>query len=134
MSQKLLVVFFGFAACSWMPHWACHYYRLETRSGFAVGRWTFSRNDSVIALLVYSLLIVANLVSCVAHEWRSLSAVLSGSGHLALGLLHAYRLRRPFKFEVFGHQWSRAASAREAVIAIALGLLCFAIAVLVGRG
>ena len=34
-------VFFAVAACSWMPNWACHYYRLETGSSFVVGSWEF---------------------------------------------------------------------------------------------
>jgi len=35
-------IFFAIAACSWMPHWACHYYRLETNSSFVVGSFVGS--------------------------------------------------------------------------------------------
>jgi len=46
-------------------------------------------------------------------------------------LLHAYRLWRPFDFEVFGHKWSRGASLREVLIVIPFGALCCVVAVLI---
>lgn len=130
-SDKALVFFYGLAACSWVPHWACHYYRLETRSTFKVGSWNFSRPDSLVSLIVYGLLIAMNLASISLVEWRVVSATISGVGHLSLGLLHVYRLWYPFDFEVFGHEWSRGASLREVIIVVPFGLLCFAVAAMI---
>ena len=59
--ERWLRVFFGVAACSWMPHWSCHYYRLETGSSFVVGSWEFSPTASAVHMLVYTLLIALNL-------------------------------------------------------------------------
>ena len=129
--QKLVPLFFGIAACSWVPHWACHYYRLETGSTFKVGSWNFSVADSVSSLIVYGLLIAMNLASISIEKYRGLSAAISGIAHLSLGLLHAYRLWRPFDFEVFGHKWSRGASLREVLIVIPFGALCCVVAVLI---
>src|SRR5213079_1128811 len=105
-NKKWLVVFFALAACSWMPHWACHYYRLETHSSFIVGSWSFSRLDSLIALFVYGGLKLMSLLSISISKLRVTTAGLCGIGHLILGLLHAYRILIPFKFEVFGYSWS----------------------------
>ncbi len=127
-SEKFLVFFYGLAACSWMPHWACHYYRLETRSTFIVGKWKFSVRHSVLSLLVYSFLIAMNLVAIGFGEYRVFSATISGLGHLSIGLLHLYRLWRPFHFEVFGYEWSHGASLREVAIIIPFGLLCLVVA------
>ncbi len=126
--DKLLKVFYGFSACSWMPHWACHYYRLETRSSFVVGSWSFSFTDSVLALLVYSALVAINLLSISVERFRRAAAALSGICHLSLGLLHAYRLWRPFTFEVFGYSWSYEASLREVMIVVPFGLLSLFVA------
>jgi hypothetical protein len=123
-SEKLLTVFFAVAACSWVPHWACHYYRLETASTFIVGRWRFSRAQSFVSLAIYGLLIALNIGAIVKPGLRTITATITGIGHLGIGTLHAYRLRRPFPFEVFGHQWPRAASLREVLIVIPFGILC----------
>ena len=117
-------LFFGVAACSWMPHWSCHYYRLETGSSFVVGSWEFSRFDSFLSLLVYGALIVLNLAAIERLQLRSLAALTSGFLHLTIGGLHAYRLINPFRFEVFGYPWSQGASLREVIIVIPFGLLC----------
>lgn len=106
--QSWLKVFFGLAACSWVPHWSCHYYRLETGSSFVVGNWDFSRLDSAASLLVYTILIAINLVAISSLQWRRPAALLSGLLHLAIGSLHVYRLVSPFCFEVFGYSWPRA--------------------------
>jgi len=121
-------VFFATAACSWMPHWSCHYYRLETGSSFVVGSWDFSRFDSVIALTIYSILIGMNLIAVVRLRMQLLAAISSGLLHLAIGGLHSYRLVFPFRFEVFGYTWSPQASLREAIIVIPFGVLCLWIA------
>ena len=128
MRQSWLRVFFGIAACSWMPHWSCHYYRLETGSNFVVGSWEFSRLDSAASLLIYSALILINLFAIGRLNYRRAAASLSGLLHLAIGGLHVYRLFKPFRFEVFGHQWSQSASLREVLIVIPFGLLCLWIA------
>ena len=124
MRESWLRVFFGIAACSWMPHWSCHYYRLETGSSFVVGSWEFSRFDSALSLVIYSALIAINLIAIVRLNVRRTAAILSGSLHLLIGGLHLFRLLKPFRFEVFGYQWSRAASLREVFIVIPFGLLC----------
>ena len=121
-------MFFGIAACSWMPHWACHYYRLETSSSFVVGTWEFSRLDSVASLLVYSVLILLNVFAIGRVNLRRAAASLSGVLHLTIGGLHLYRLFKPFRFEVFGHAWSHSASLREVIVVIPFGLLCLWIA------
>ena len=127
-SNGPLAIFFGFSACSWVFHFACHYYRLETQSGFAVGDWVFSRTDSRMLLGVYGSLILVNLASIDWIAPRFLAALTTGLGQLALGLLHLYRLRHPFRFEVFGYPWSLAASFREAIVLTVFGILCLAVA------
>jgi hypothetical protein len=84
---------------------------------------------SVLSLLVYSFLIAINLVAIGFAEYRVVAAIISGVGHLSLGLLHVYRLWRPFHFEVFGYEWSRGASLREIAIVVPFGLLCLVVAV-----
>ena len=107
-----------------MPHWACHYYRLETNSSFVVGNWDFTRFDSVASLVIYSALIALNLIAIAVMVYRTAAAILSGVLHLAIGGLHAYRLVKPFHFEVLGHTWPLTASLREALIVIPFGVLC----------
>lgn len=111
-----------------MPHWACHYYRLETNSDFVVGSWAFTSADSIGSLLVYSLLVLLNLVAIQADRARIIAAVLTGTGHLILGALHAYRLFYPFTFKVFGYSWSNGASLREVLILVPFGLLSLTVA------
>jgi hypothetical protein len=125
---KSLRIFYGVAACSWMPHWACHYYRLETHSGFVVGSWNFSSTDSIISVLIYTGLVILNLVAIQSQNYRIIAAGLSGLGHFGLGALHVYRLMRPFTFEVFGYPWSQMASLREALIVIPFGVLSLIVA------
>jgi hypothetical protein len=127
-NDRWLPAFFGFAACSWMPHWSCHYYRLETHSSFVVGSWEFTRADSMISMVVYSGLIALNLVAVVRHGARPLAALLSGLGHVAIGGIHVVRLVRPFRFEVLDHPWSMGASAREVVLVLGFGILCLCVA------
>lgn len=117
-------MFFALAACSWMPHWSCHYYRLETGSSFVVGSWEFSRLDSATSLFVYTALISINLFTIVRLSWRRAAAIMSGLLHLVIGSLHMYRLFDPFRFEVFGYDWSQGASLREVLVVIPFGLLC----------
>jgi hypothetical protein len=128
IQKSWLQLFFGLAACSWVPHWSCHYYRLETGSSFVVGSWEFSRLDSAASLLVYTILIGINLVAIGSLQWRRSAALLSGLLHLAIGSLHVYRLVLPFRFEVFGYTWPRGASLREAIIVIPFGILCLWVA------
>jgi hypothetical protein len=133
LDKRFLRIFFGLAACSWMPHWACHYYRLETQSTFIVGSWAFSFADSVVSLLIYSILIAVNLLSISAEKFRIVAATLTGIGHLSLGLLHAYRLLYPFTFVVFGYSWTRGASLRESLLVVPFGLLSLFLAVAIKR-
>jgi hypothetical protein len=107
-----------------MPHWACHYYRLETNSSFVVGNWDFTRFDSAASLVIYSALIAINLIATVRMVYRPAAAILSGILHVSIGALHAYRLVKPFRFEVFGHAWPLTASLREALIVVPFGLFC----------
>jgi len=112
-----------------MPHWACHYYRLETHSSFVVGSWAFSVGDSIVSLLVYSALIILNLTAIPFERCRLLAAALTAFGHLGIGSLHVYRLLYPFAFEVFGYSWSYGASLREALIVLPVGLLSLVVAI-----
>jgi len=123
-------VFFALSACSWVPHWACHYYRLETGSGFRVGSWQFSAADSVVAMTVYSCLIAASLAAVALPSLRFPVGVVSGIAHLAFAALHAVRIVRPFRFEVFGYPWSMDASLREVFIVGIFGVVSIAIGAL----
>ena len=118
-----LRIFFAVSACSWMPHWACHYYRLETHSSFVVGSWSFSVADSTLSLFVYTFIIVLNLVAIQFVKIRIIAAAINAIGHLGIGSLHLYRLLYPFTFEVFGYSWSSAASLREVLIVMPMGLI-----------
>jgi hypothetical protein len=131
LDARFLRIFFGVAACSWMPHWACHYYRLETHSSFVVGSWAFSATDSIVSLLIYSLLVGLNVLAIQTKQFRIVAAALTGIGHLSLGSLHAYRLLYPFTFEVFGYSWTRGASLREVLIVVPFGLLSLFVAIAV---
>lgn len=125
-----LPVFFGIAACSWMPHWSCHYYRLETGSSFVVGSFHFSNFDSLLSMFLYSILIVLNLLAISFTPVRFLSALSSGILHLTLSFIHIWRLFDPFKFEVFGYSWSYASSVREIAVVLPFGILCIVISIL----
>ena len=112
-----------------MPHWSCHYYRLETGSTFVVGSYSFSIAASLFAMFVYSAIILASLFAIVTPVMRTPVAIISGVMHLAFAALHAYRIVEPFRFEVLGYPWSHEASIREVgivglfgVFSIALGL------------
>ena len=129
LDARFLRIFYGVAACSWMPHWACHYYRLETHSAFVVGSWAFSSTDSIVSLLIYSLLVALNLLAIHTEKYRTMAATLTGIGHLSIGSLHAYRLLHPFTFEVFGYSWSYAASLREFLISVPFGALSLFVAI-----
>ena len=124
--QKL---FFAVCACSWMPHWACHYYRLETGSSFVVGSWAFSTLDSFVSLCFYTLLIALNLTAIQIEMYRVVAAAVTAIGHLIIGSLHVYRLVNPFRFEVFVYSWSYGASLREVLFVVPLGLLALVVAI-----
>lgn len=126
--QRWVPLFFGVGACAWVPHWACHYYRLETGSAFTIGNWYFSKTDSAVALVVYGVLILANLLSTVAPRVRVAVASVSGALHLLFAALHFYRFLYPFRFEVFGYPWSLSASFREAVLLSGFGILSLTVA------
>lgn len=134
LGPRLLKIFFGIAACSWMPHWSCHYYRLETHSGFVVGSWSFSATDSVISLFVYSCLAGLNLLAIDRERYRFVAATLTGIVHLTIGSLHTYRLFRPFTFEVFGYSWTYGASLREALISVTFAALSLVVAITISLG
>ena len=126
--HRFMQLFFGFAACSWLPHWACHYYRLETGGPFIVGGWEFSPLDSIAAMLLYSGLAAFNLIAIISPKIRFPAALLSAAAHSALGAIHAVRLIHPFRFEVFGFPWSSASSMREMVMELSLGVLFIIVA------
>ena len=133
MKPGFLRLFFAVSACSWVPHWACHYYRLETQSSFVVGSWSFSAGESVVSLITYSVLICLNLAAIQFNRWRLTAAGVSGIGHLILGTLHVYRVIQPFHFEVFGHFWTLGASVREALIVLPFGVASIVVAFLIAR-
>ena len=118
-------VFFALTACSWMPHWACHFFRLGTGSTFVVGSWTFSRLDSEISLIIYGALALLNLLAVTRADLRIAAALVSASGHSCIGLLHLIRLFHPFRFEILGHPWPLGASAVQSVVLLLLAILCF---------
>lgn len=130
-NHPLLPVVFGIVACSWMPHWSCHYYRLETQSTFVVGDWPFHFRDSWLSLFFYSGLIFLNLLSINYHKTRFAALLFSGIFHLLLGTIHVIRLLYPFKFEVFGYEWSNAASWREILIVTPFGFMCILLALFI---
>lgn len=119
-------LFFGLAACSWIPHWSCHYYRLETGSSFAVGPWSVTPAESAIFLLIYAGLSTLNLLALARPEVQVSAALMTGVGHLLFGLLHLVRIAQPFPFVVFGYPWSLGASIRESAISLGFAALCFA--------
>jgi hypothetical protein len=126
-------IFFAMAACSWMPHWSCHYYRLETGSSFVVGSWSYGVLNSVLAMFIYSILISLNLVSVSYHKLRFVSALFSGILHLTLAFVHISRFLNPFRFEVMGYDWSIGSSVREIIFAFPFGIACIAVAIYASR-
>lgn len=68
--ENFAQLFSGTVACSFMPHWACHYYRIETGSSFAVADWAFSFADSFLFLLIYAILITAAMLSIALPSLR----------------------------------------------------------------
>ena len=121
-------VFFGLSACSWVPHWACHYYRLETGTSFIVGSWSFSPTESFVSLVIYGLLIAVNLMAISILSLRIPASLVTGLGHAFIGSLHVYRLFDPFPFEVFGYTWSSGASLREVLIVLTFGVFSLYVA------
>jgi hypothetical protein len=128
-SNLWIPVFFGLAACSFMPHWSCHYYRIETDSSFVVGNMSYSTTGSLISMFVYSILIGSNLLSISFSSLRFISALTSGFLHMGIGVLHIIRLFDPFTFEVFGYQWPQSSSVREILIVVPFGIFCTLIAI-----
>lgn len=126
-------IFFGIAACSWMPHWSCHYYKIETGSSFIVGNFEFNLFHSLIAMLIYSALIIFNLIAISYIPIRFIAALLTGILHLTLGFIHISRLLNPFHFEVFGYTWSTGSSIREILFVFPFGIACIAISIIVNR-
>ncbi len=131
--NQLIAIFFGIAACSWMPHWACHYYRIETGSSFIVGNLHFSILDSLLSMLLYSILICLNLIAISYTKVRFIAALTSGIFHLTLGIVHIVRFINPFPFEVFGLEWSMGSSLREIIIVLPFGIWCIAMAMKVNK-
>ena len=126
--ENIIPLFFGLSACSWMPHWACHYYRLETGTSFVVGSWSFTSTDSYVSLFIYTLLIALNLMSIGILKLRVSALMTSGLLHITIGSIHVYRLWHPFPFEVFGYTWTQSASLREVAIVVPFGLVCLYVA------
>jgi len=120
--QDHTALLFAFAACSWLPHFTCHYYKLETGSSFVVGSWRFTRTHSALIMVVYAGLALLNLCAIEIAALRTPSLVISGTLHAVLGILHVVRLVHFFPFEVFGYPWSRGSSTREAIMELALGV------------
>jgi hypothetical protein len=128
-SNLWIPFFFGLAACSFMPHWSCHYYRIETGSNFVIGNIHYSNTGSFLSILFYTLLIGSNLLAISFSSLRFVSALISGWVHMGIGLIHLIRLTRPFPFEVFGYQWPPSSSIREMVVIIPFGVFCTLMAI-----
>ena len=126
--QLWLPIFFGISACSLMPHWACHYYRIETGSSFVVGSYSFTILESIFSMIIYSVLIGMNLYSIAFSNLRFIAVFLSGIMHITLGMIHVIRIVNPFEFIVFGYPWSTDASLREIIIVFPFGIICLAVA------
>lgn len=116
-----------------MPHWSCHYYRLETGSSFIVGNLQFGILGSLFSMLVYSTLILVNLFAISYKSLQFSAALGSGILHLILAFVHISRLINPFDFEVFGYTWSIGSSIREVLIVLPFGIVCIGVAIKVGR-
>lgn len=121
--------FYGIIACSLMPHWACHYYRIETQSSFVIGSWRLTILDSYLFIIFYSLLIVFVLLSIRFDSLKLISGLLMGCAHITFGIVHLIRLFHFFQFEIFNLEWSLRSSFRESLISILFGLLCFGLSV-----
>lgn len=128
-----LPIFFGIAACSWVPHWACHYYRIETESSFVVGDFEFGVVHSVVSLFLYSCLIAINLASISLSGLRFFAALISGILHLTLAFIHISRIINPFHFEVFGYYWSLGSTIREVLFIFPFGMVCIAVSFITSR-
>jgi hypothetical protein len=122
-NEKLTKIFFAISACSWMPHWSCHYYKIETNSPFIVGPIEYTNTASIISMVVYSVFIGMNLISIISDKYRIPSSLITGIFHLAIAGLHVIRIINPFPFVVFGYSWSLSASLRESIIVGIWGLL-----------
>ncbi len=107
-----------------MPHWACHYYRIETGSSFVIGSWSLTVSESYLFMLFYTLLISLAILSVSIRSLRPISGLVAGLVHLALGVIHIIRLRAYFKFEIFNLEWPLNASLREVLIVIPFGIAC----------
>jgi hypothetical protein len=116
-----------------MPFWFCHFFRLETSTSFAIAQFSFSEFNSVISLVIYSILICLNLLSISVDKTRFVAAIVSGMLHMAIGILHLARLITPFRFEVFNIEWPISSSLREVLIGIPFAVICFVIAGMVSK-
>jgi hypothetical protein len=79
-------------------------------------------------MVLYAGLILLNLSAIEFSVLRMPALLVSGGFHIALGILHTYRLTNFFPFEVFGYPWSRGSSTREATMELALGAGFFLLA------
>lgn len=116
-----------------MPHWACHYYRIETNSSFVVAQWKFSVTESYISMGVYTTVILFSLLAIKIQALRIFTSFLAGILHLTLGIVHIARLIDPFKFEIFNLEWSLGATMREVLIVTPFSILCLALSLLLAR-
>jgi hypothetical protein len=87
----------------------------------------------VISMVVYSALVVLNILAVTKLGLRPIAALASGLLHLTLGTLHIARLIHPFRSEVLGHPWPLASSLREVLIVVPFGLACLAVAYVTRR-
>lgn len=133
IADKNISIFFGVIACSFMPHWSCHYYRIETGSSFIVAEWEFSVRESYISMGVYTALILLSLLAIKIQSLRVFTSLLAGVLHLSLGVVHIARLIDPFKFEIFNLSWSLGASLREVLFVTPFGILCLVLSLLLAR-
>lgn len=62
-----LPLFFAVAACSWMPHWSCHYHRLESPFRFEVIGWPWPLGASLREVG----LVIGFGLACLAVAWRT---------------------------------------------------------------
>jgi hypothetical protein len=129
LQEKSIALINSVLACSWLPHWSCHYYTLETHTQFIVNDYTYTRTDSYLSLILYSVLSGLNILSINYKGLRRVSWSLTACGHLSISTFHIFRLLYGFPFIVFDQLWPISASLRETLIILPLGLLSTGLAV-----
>lgn len=127
IGRRLVSIFFGASACSWMPHAALHYHRLETKSSFIIGTHVMTRRESYAALFILLLLVGFNLACIRIRSLRGTVALFSGLGHTLTGCGLILLLFDRTPLVVLDYAWTRGASFRLALLVLPFGLISLAL-------